>query len=366
MASHLNLYQLNHFKMRHGSVLDGATIAYETWGELNVNKDNAILILTGLSADSHAAIHDHSHDSHETAGWWEYMLGPEKAIDTNKWFVICASSLGSCKGSTGPCSPNPSTRMPYKFSFPDLTLEDIANSSWQVVQSLDIEKLACVVGPSMGGMSALALILQHPDSTHHMVNIAAGCHSEPFSTAIRSLQRAAILKDVNFNGGNYSSEQWPTQGMKQARKLGMLSYRSAEEWKEKFPRNLRQRPSKPFGIEFPVEGYLEHHAEKFVHQFDPISYIYLSRAMDWFDACDYAQHECGNPFLEINLNSALIIGARTDLLFPKSQQQELAELLTAAGCETQLKITDSIQGHDAFLVDQENYSKLIGDYLEKI
>ena len=362
MASHLNLYHLNHFKMRHGGELNQAILAYETWGKLNANKDNAILILTGLSADSHAA----SHCEGDTAGWWEYMLGADKAIDTNKWFVICASSLGSCKGSTGPCSTNPVTGQSYKFTFPDLTLEDIANSSFAMVQSLAIEKLACIIGPSMGGMTALALILQHPNASHHMINIASGCHSEPFSTAIRSLQREAILKDVNFNNGNYSSDQWPRQGMKQARKLGMLSYRSAQEWKERFPRSLRQRPHKPFGIEFPVEGYLEHHAEKFVHQFDPISYIYLSRAMDWFDAYDYKEASSENPFLEVKLDTALVVGAQSDLLFPQSQQQEIANLLTENGCQTELNITSSIQGHDSFLVDQDNYSAIIERYLKSL
>jgi len=364
MASHLNLYHLNHFKMRHGGELNQAILAYETWGKLNANKDNAILILTGLSADSHAASH-HQHNM-DTAGWWEFMLGPGKAIDSNKWFVICASSLGSCKGSTGPCSPNPYNKQPYKFTYPDLTLEDIANSSLDMVKSLGIEKLACIIGPSMGGMTALAMILEHPDVSHHMINIAAGCHSEPFSTAIRSLQREAILTDVNFNNGNYSSDQWPRQGMKQARKLGMLSYRSAEEWKERFPRSLRQRPHKPFGIEFPVESYLEHHAENFVHKFDPISYIYLSRAMDWFDAFDYVKDGSNNPFMEIKLDSALVVGARSDLLFPKSQQKEMAQLLNDAGCPTQLTITNSIQGHDSFLVDEENYSKIISNYLQKL
>jgi homoserine O-acetyltransferase len=362
MASHLNLYKLNHFSMRHGGELNGAILAYETWGQLNANKDNAILILTGLSADSHAACHD----QHDTAGWWEYMLGQDKAIDTNKWFVICASSLGSCKGSTGPCSTSPQTNLPYKFTFPDLTLEDIANSSFAMVQSLGIEKLACIIGPSMGGMTALALILQHPNASRHMINVASGCHSEPFSTAIRSLQREAILKDVNFNNGNYSSDQWPTEGMKQARKLGMLSYRSAQEWKERFPRSLRQRPHKPFGIEFPVEGYLEHHAEKFVHQFDPISYIYLSRAMDWFDAYDYKHNSEANPFIGVELDSALIMGAQSDILFPQAQQQEMAGLLNDAGCQTQLNITDSIQGHDSFLVDMETYSTIIRNYLAEI
>ena len=362
MASHLNIYKLNHFKMRHGSELNGAILAYETWGELNSNKDNAILILTGLSADSHAS----SHCDGDTAGWWEYMIGPDKAIDTNKWFVICASSLGSCKGSTGPCSPNPETKLPYKFTFPDLTLEDIASSTFEIVKSLGIDKLACIIGPSMGGMTALALILQYPNACYHMINIAAGCYSEPFSTAIRSLQREAILKDVNFNEGNYSSDQWPVEGMKQARKLGMLSYRSAEEWKERFPRSLRQRPNKPFGIEFPVEGYLEHHAEKFVHQFDPASYIYLSRAMDWFDAFDYNKSKGHNPFINVKLDSVLVMGAQSDILFPPSQQREMAQLLNDAGCQTQLDITNSIQGHDSFLVDKDNYSKIIKDYLTKI
>jgi len=362
MANHLQQYKLNGFKMKHGGVLNHAILAYETWGVLNKQKDNAILILTGLSADSHAA----SHDKHETAGWWEYILGDNKAIDTKKWFVICASSLGSCKGTTGPCSPNPLTKLPYKFSFPDLSLEDIANSAYELIQSLGIEQLKCVVGPSMGGMTALALILQHPKATKHMINIASGCHSEPFSTAIRSMQREAILNDVNFNDGNYSSEQWPTQGMKQARKMGMLSYRSASEWKERFPRSLRQRPHKPFGIEFPVEAYLEHHADKFVHQFDPISYLYLSRAMDWFDAYDYAQENESNPFLHVKLDTALIIGAKSDLLFPESQQLEIAQLLNGTNTKAQVNFTDSIQGHDSFLVDKETYSELVKKYLSNL
>lgn len=362
MASHLKLHPLNSFKMRHGGELNKAILAYETWGQLNEKKDNAILILTGLSADSHAA----KHDEHDTSGWWDFMVGANKAIDSTKWFVICISSLGSCKGSTGPCSLNPNTQFPYKFTFPDLSLEDIANSSVEVIKSLGIDQLACLIGPSMGGMTSLALVLQHPHFTRHMINIAAGCHSLPFSTAIRSLQREAILKDVNFNKGNYSSEQWPTEGMKQARKLGMLSYRSAEEWKERFPRSLRQRPHKPFGIEFPVEAYLEHHANKFVHQFDPVSYLYLSRAMDWFDAYDYACHEFHNPFDSVQLQSALVVGAQTDLLFPPAQQEEMAQHLQDSGCPTDLQITDSVQGHDAFLVDQDNYSQIIGDYLARL
>ncbi len=359
MATHIHLHSLpSPFSMHRGGRLYQASLAYETWGRLNADKSNAILILTGLSADSHAA----SHDAQDTPGWWEAMIGPNKAIDTNQWFVICASSLGSCKGSTGPCSPMPNSGEPYRFSFPDLCLEDIANASMDLVHALGIEQLHAVIGPSMGGMTAQALVLENPGASRYMINIAAAMVSRPFSTAIRSLQREAILKDVNFKNGHYSADNWPTEGMKLARKIGMLSYRSAEEWDERFPRSLRQVPNKPFGIEFPVESYLEHHANKFVHQFDPISYLYLSRAMDWFDAHAHSQDN-GNPFVGCGLHGAHIIGCRTDLLFPPHQQKELHTTLNAAGIDSHLQIVDSIEGHDAFLVDTDTFSPLIREAL---
>ncbi len=360
MATHVQLYKLpSPFTMHRGTMLYEATLAYETWGRLNADKSNAVVILTGLSADSHAA----SHDACDTPGWWEAMIGPEKAIDTNRWFVVCASSLGSCKGSTGPCSPMPGSGEPYRFAFPDLTLEDIANATCSLTRYLGIEKLHAVIGPSMGGMTAQALILENPGYTRHMINIAAAMVSRPFSTAIRSLQREAILKDVNFNNGRYSVDNWPTEGMKLARKIGMLSYRSAEEWDERFPRSLRQVPNRPFGMEFPVESYLEHHANKFVHQFDPISYLYLSRAMDWFDAHEHAR-AAENPFAACGLYSAHIIGCRTDLLFPPFQQESLHKALLNAGVRSQLTIVDSIEGHDAFLVDTDTFSPLVRQALE--
>ena len=360
MASYLQLFDIpNSFEFHRGGRIEHGLLAYETWGSLNADKSNALLVLTGLSADSHAA----RHSPHDTAGWWEYMIGPGLAIDTNQWFVICVSSLGSCKGSTGPCSPNPSTGKPYRFDFPDLTLEDIANSSVLLCQSLGIEQLHAVVGPSMGGMTALALLLNHPNCARHLIHMASGMVSPPFSTAIRSLQREAILKDENFNQGHYSAANWPEEGMKFARKIGMLSYRSAEEWNERFPRSLKQVPEHPFGIEFPVESYLEHHANQFIHKFDPISYLYLSRAMDWFDGYRYAKQKDQNPLHELKLVSAVVVGARTDLLFPTLLQERLHNLLLDIGCNSQLEITDSIQGHDAFLVDQKVFSNLVRSYL---
>ncbi|WP_223789694.1 homoserine O-acetyltransferase MetX [Marinicella meishanensis] len=361
MANYLKLFQLpDAFTFHRGGQIHGGLLAYETWGELNADQSNAILILTGLSADSHAA----RHSANDTAGWWDFMIGPGKAIDTDQWFVVCASSLGSCKGSTGPCSPKPHTGKPYRFEFPDLTLEDIANSSVLLCQSLGIEQLHAVIGPSMGGMSALALLLNHHNYCRHLVHIASGMASPPFSTAIRSLQREAILKDENFNQGHYSATSWPEEGMKFARKIGMLSYRSALEWRDRFPRSLKQVPEHPFGIEFPVESYLEHHANQFIHQFDPISYLYLSRAMDWFDGYRYAKNRADNPLQHVTLDSALVIGVTTDLLFPTDLQEKLHALLLDMGCDSELVITDSIQGHDAFLVDQPVFTRLVEDYLQ--
>lgn len=360
MANYLKLFDIpNSFEFHRGGHIEQGLLAYETWGTLNHNHSNAVLVLTGLSADSHAA----RHSRHDTAGWWEYMIGPGLAIDTDRWFVVCASSLGSCKGSTGPCSPNPKTAKPYRFDYPDLTLEDIANSSVLLSQSLGIEQLHAVIGPSMGGMTALALLLNHPNYARHLIHIASGMASPPFSTAIRSLQREAILKDENFNKGYYSAANWPEEGMKFARKIGMLSYRSAEEWSERFPRTLKQVPEHAFGIEFPVESYLEHHANQFIHKFDPISYLYLSRAMDWFDGHRYAKQKDQNPLQGLKLDSAMVVGAKTDLLFPVYLQEKLHQLLLDIDCKSQLTITDSIQGHDAFLVDQLVFSELVSGFL---
>ncbi len=361
MPDYLKNFQLpSPFTFYRGGQLFDAQLQYETWGQLSPSGENAILILSGLSPDSHVCRH-HPDDE---PGWWEFMVGPGKAIDTNQFFVICASSLGSCKGSTGPASVNPKNNRAYRFDFPDLCLQDIANSNLLLCQYLGIERLHALIGPSMGGMTGIALLQQQPDICRHWVQIAAGLASPPFSTAIRSLQREAIINDNNFNRGFYSREDWPVDGMKFARKIGMLSYRSAEEWNERFPRSLKKVPDHPFGIEFPVESYLEHHANRFIHQFDPICYLYLSRAMDWFDGYHYhAETDNKNPLSDIRVESALIMGTQTDLLFPTWLQQDVYDLLQKADINSELIITDSIQGHDAFLVDEQSFSQALNRYL---
>jgi homoserine O-acetyltransferase len=350
------------FAMKRGGALIGARLAYETWGTLNAARDNAVFILTGLSPGAHAA----SSPADPTPGWWEDMLGPGKYIDTDRWFVICANTLGSCKGSTGPASIDPATGKVYRLSFPDLTLEDVANASHELVRHLGIERLACLIGNSMGGMSALGYLVQHPGSVRAHISISTAPQAQPFAIAIRSLQREAIRLDPNWNQGNYDDEHYPEAGMSIARKLGVITYRSAMEWVGRFARirlDHDQRERDPFGAEFAVESYLSGHARRFVRNFDPNCYLYLSRASDWFDIAEYGGGDVGTGLRRIRIERALVIGVTTDILFPLSQQQEIADGLRAAGAEVDFVPLDSPQGHDSFLVDIPRFGAAIARFL---
>jgi homoserine O-acetyltransferase/O-succinyltransferase len=353
------------FAMKRGGTLHGAHVAYETWGSLNAAHDNAVLIFTGLSPSAHAA----ANDTDPSPGWWEGMLGPGKAIDTTRWFVICVNSLGSDKGSTCPASIDPATGEPYRLSFPDLSLEDVANAAQLMVASLGIDKLACLIGCSMGGMSALAYMVLHPHSVRTHISVDTAPQAQPFAIAIRSLQREAIRLDPHWNDGQYDNAHYPDIGMSIARKLGVITYRSAMEWNGRFARirlDPEQREGQPFGFEFQVESYLEGHAQRFVRTFDPNSYLYLSRASDWFDIAEYGNGSILEGLKRIQIEQALVIGVSTDILFPLEQQEQIAEGLEAAGAKVEFVALDSPQGHDAFLVDIENYSRAIGGFLSRL
>ena len=348
------------FQTWRGESLQPVTLAYETWGELNSERSNAILLFTGLSPGAHAA----ANDDDPEAGWWEAMLGPGKPIDSDRFFVICVNSLGSCLGSTGPDTLNPASGKPWRLDFPELSIEDIAASSWQVIQHLDIEQLHCVIGPSMGGMTALALLKQFPQAARHMISISSAAAANPFAIAIRSLQREAIVSDPNWEHGHYSDSCWPISGMRMARKLGMISYRSAEEWQQRFDRQPQsQFATTTYGMNFQVESYLEAHALKFIGQFDPCCYVYLSRAMDWFDASDRHDDDLSRMLAQTSLQSALIMGVHTDLLFPLSDQQTLAKALDNTGIAHELLAIDSLQGHDSFLIDIDRFGPPVQRYL---
>ena len=353
-------YGTSDFVMKRGGRLPEVTIAYESWGELSANYDNAILIFTGLSPTAHAA----SSAQNPEPGWWEFMIGPGKAIDTNRFYVICVNALGGCFGSTGPESINPVTGKSYGSDFPDLTIEDIAKAGHHLMHELGIDHLHAVVGPSMGGMVALAYALQYPKEFDYLISISAATRALPFTIAMRSLQREIIRCDPNWKEGHYHSSEEPEDGMKLARKLGLVSYRAAEEWHQRFDRariSRERRKGKPFEIEFEVESYLEYNAQKFVGNFDANSYLYLSRAMDWFDVADHGG-SVNAGLAKICVKKALIIGVTTDILFPLEQQKEIAEGLIKSGRNVEFVAIDSINGHDAFLVDRDHFAPVIADF----
>jgi len=347
--------------MKRGEIVS-PTIAYETWGTLSPDASNCIFIFTGLSPSAHAC----SSKEDPSTGWWEDMVGPNKPIDTNEFFVICMNSLGSCFGSTGPISVNPDTNAPYRLSFPVLSVEDIANAASELLNVLGIDFLHTVIGPSMGGMSALSFCLLHPQKVKRLISISSAARSSPFSIALRSLQREIIRNDPNWEEGNYDLDgNGPSNGMRLARKLGMITYRSASEWSNRFGRERAQDKDPKggaFGIDFEIESYLESHANKFIGAFDPNCYLYLSRAMDLFDASD-PDGNLENSLRKLDLDQVLVIGVKTDLLFPISQQEELALALEKYVEDVRLVQLDSIQGHDSFLVDMDRFRPAISSFI---
>jgi len=350
------------FAMKRGGALTGARLAYETWGSLSAARDNAILIHTGLSPSAHAA----ANAEDPSPGWWEDMVGPGKYIDTNRWFVICVNTLGSCKGSTGAASIDPATGELYRLTFPDLTLEDAANAAHELARGLGIERLACLLGNSMGGMTALAHLAQHRGSARAHISISTAPQAQPFAIAIRSLQREAIRLDPQWNLGRYDDDHYPETGMSIARKLGVITYRSAMEWVGRFARirlDSERREDDPFGAEFEVESYLQGHARRFVRSFDPNCYLYLSRASDWFDIAEHGGGDAHTALARIDVEHALVIGVETDILFPLSQQQDVADGLQAGGAKVEFVALDSPQGHDAFLVDIPRFGGAIARFL---
>jgi len=349
--------------MWRGGRLPEVTLAYESWGELNAAANNAILIFTGLSPSAHAA----SSTEDPSPGWWEYMIGSGKAIDTDRFFVVCANSLGGCYGSTGPGSIDPETGQSYGADFPDVTVEDIASSGYYLMRELGVEKLHAAVGSSMGGMSSIAYAMKYPGEIAYLVSISAATQALPLTIALRSRQREIIRSDPAGNEGRYTDESRPLVGMSLARKLGLVSYRAADEWNSKFDRS-RMPPEKltgkRFEREFEIENYLEYNAQKFIHSFDPNSYLYLSRAMDWFDIAEHGE-SIADGMSKLDVSKALVVGVTTDILFPLRQQQEIADVMRSTGTDVDYVAIDSVNGHDAFLIDDEHFSPVVKKFLDE-
>ena len=338
-------------------------VAYETYGKLNDKKDNAILLLHALTGDAHAAGYHNEDD--KKSGWWDDMVGPDKAFDTNKYFVISSNMLGGCSGTTGPCSINPETGVPYGLDFPVITIEDAVKVQKKLIDFLDVKKLI-VAGGSMGGMQALEWSITHSDMVESAIIIASTSRLSAQGIAFNAVGRNAILSDPNFcNGNYYDKEKQPEKGLAIARMVGHITYLCEESMHKKFGRRFqdKDKPNFDFNIDFQVESYLEHQGQVFVDRFDANSYLYITKAVDYFDLAQ--KHGSLKKAFEKTNARFLIISFTSDWLFPTSQSKEIVQALIKAGRDVSFCEIESPCGHDAFLLEFETQTKIVKSFLAK-
>jgi homoserine O-acetyltransferase len=333
-----------------GRTLPRFDIAYETWGELNDAKDNAVLLHTGLSASSHARCHT----GNQNPGWWESFIGYGRPLDTNRHFIICTNVLGGCYGSTGPSSQNPITGDYYATDFPVITIDDMIRAQAMVLDHLGIDSLFATVGSSLGGMQSLAFASLYPERARRVISISASARSYPQTIAMRYVQRAAIMADPDWNGGRYYDKKLPHRGMKVAREIGTITYRSGPEWDNRFGRT-RNAGLPGLGVDFEVESYISYQGAQFCTRYDANSQLYISKAMDLFDVADRLDQVQG---------SALIIGVTSDVLFPVWQQREVAELIDQGPAAVNYVEVNAPTGHDTFLINMDDMGPPIAEALK--
>ena len=346
-----------------GMLLAPAPIAYETWGTLNAAAGNAILLCHALTGDAHAC--DEQAPDDPCAGWWNPLVGPGRVFDTRRFFVVCSNILGSCYGSDGPTSPHPTDGQPYRLRFPLVSVGDMVRAQRALLARLGVKRLAAVAGGSLGGLQALEWALAFPEMLERAIVIAASPRLSAQGLAIDTIARQAIMSDPAWQDGAYPPGAGPTAGLGIARMLGMLTYTSAEGLEARFGRRLATRasPFPSFGPRLDIETYLLHQGEKLVRRFDANSYLYLSSAMDRYDAAvGPGRGSDAAAFARIQAE-VLAVGIDSDWLYPARQMRELAEGISKAGgraCSAELY---SPHGHDAFLKEWEQLDALLRPFL---
>lgn len=343
-----------------GRELGPVTIAYETYGSLNTDKDNAVLVLHAFSGDAHAA---GCHKDKNNPGWWDTMIGPGKAFDTDKYFIISSNVIGGCAGSTGPSSFNPDTGRPYGLDFPFITIDDMVRAQKCLVDHMGINKLLSVAGGSMGGMQVLQWIASYPDMVRSAIPIATTLKHSPQQIAFSEVGRQAIISDPEWNNGNYYSKSSPKSGLSLARMIGHITYMSDDSMEKKFSRKLKKNGySFSFGSDFEVEGYLRYRGDTFVSRFDANSYLYITKAMDYFDLSKNRLFEKGS-----NKDAKfLVIAFKSDWLYPAYQSKEIIRALRLRGLDSTYCEIKSTYGHDAFLLESEEETRLIKHFLKRV
>ena len=351
-------------KLDCGQIINDYPIAYETYGSLNEKKDNAILVFHALTGDQFAS---GKNPITNKEGWWSYALGPDKAIDTNKFFVICANVIGGCMGSYGPSHLDNSTGKPFGTNFPVITINDMVNAQYNLLEYFNIKKLFSVIGGSMGGMQVLQFISNFPDKSHTVIPIACTASHSAQNIALNELGRQSIMADHNWMEGFYAeNKKNPDKGLAVARMAAHITYLSKKGLQEKFGRKLQERDDLKFGFDadFQIESYLRHQGRSFVERFDANSYLYLTRAMDYFD-----HSETYRKTLEFINNQNdnikyLVISFTSDWLFPTRENKEIVETLNSLSRNVSFLEIETDKGHDSFLLDELDLDIAMKGFLE--
>ncbi len=359
-------YPPNEMTPERGGRLGPVTLAYETYGELSRERDNAVLVLHALSGDAHAAGYHAPGDL--KPGWWDIMIGPGKAIDTDRYFVICSNILGSCMGSTGPSSINPRTGRPYGLAFPMITIGDMVRAQKALVDDLGIERLLCVIGGSIGGMQVLEWCVRYPDKVLSAVPLATTTRHSALAIAFNEVARQAVMADPNWAGGDYYGGKKPEPGLSVARMIGHITYLSEEAMRRKFGR----RGLKPevelhpgFAPDFQVESYLRHQGGKFVKRFDANSFLYITKAADHFDL--EQRYGAGSAVKAFSKAKArfLVVSFTSDWLYPTYQSRAMVRAMKKNHLDVSFCELESDWGHDAFLLPNPKLTDLIRGFLDR-
>jgi len=343
-----------------GKVLEEVTVAYETYGELNKEKSNAILVCHALTGDAHAA---GWHKGDKKPGWWEIVIGPGKALDTEKYFIICSNVLGGCKGTTGPSSINPKTGKEYGLEFPVITISDMVKVQKKLIESFGIDQLTAVVGGSMGGMQVLEWMVKYPEMMKKAIPIATTAMSSPQQIAFNDVGRQAIFSDPDWNSGNYyETGKVPKNGLSLARMIAHITYLSDESMDIKFGRGLQDKEeiSYDFSIDFQIESYLKHQGESFVKRFDANSYLFITKAVDLFDL--RVNNSLIDGFKDVQAKIE-VISVDSDWLYPTEQSTEIVNSLNANEVEVSFSEIKSNYGHDAFLLEKGQLNHILSKFL---
>ncbi len=352
--------------LESGASLGPITIVYETYGKLNSDKSNVILILHALSGDSHVAGY-YTEDDHKP-GWWDIMVGPEKGIDTNKYFVICPNIVGSCMGSTGPSSINPKTGKPYGLDFPLVTIGDMVKAQKVLMDHLGINRILSAIGGSIGGLQVLEWCVRYPEMLDSAIPLATTTKHSALTIAFNEVARQAIMADPNWNNGNYYSGPKPNLGLAVARMIGHITYLSDESMRRKFGRRLQDRSDFSFNFiaDFQVESYLHYQGTKFVERFDANSFLYITKASDYFDL--ETQHDSGSAVKAFSKAKAkfLVVSFTSDWLYPTYQSKSMVQAMKMNGLDVSFCEIEADWGHDAFLLPNERLTALVKGFLERV